>query len=265
MIIGVDASSVAIERAFRERGSDLIRVAMAATGGACSDDAQDAAAYAFSVLARRPDVLESESWWGWCCTVAVNECRRIVRERSAAVELVRDLVSERDPISDLAARQELAEALGRVPEDKRREFLLQAAGYSYAEIARMLGVTYTHVNRSVTEGRAHARGELSAPRRLPAPRGTGAGRRYHPRYRAAARRLRLEGHSYPQICRMLGCSLRTAMVWTAGVRVRYLRRRCAHCNRDFQWPVVAHGVPKYCTPRCARYAYSLRRPSRARS
>jgi DNA-directed RNA polymerase specialized sigma24 family protein len=35
--------------------------------------------------------------------------------------------------------------------------VLRAAGYGYKEIAERLGVTYTNVNRHVTEGRAELR------------------------------------------------------------------------------------------------------------
>jgi DNA-directed RNA polymerase specialized sigma24 family protein len=34
---------------------------------------------------------------------------------------------------------------------------LKAAGYKYEEIAEMLGVTYTNVNRHMTRGRAELR------------------------------------------------------------------------------------------------------------
>lgn len=267
MIIGmsIGASTLEIEDAYRGFAGDLLRAVRARTGGAGEDDVADAAAYAWSVLARRPDVLASDTWRGWLCVVAVRECRRAVRERAMVLELAHDVVHESDPLVDLDARERLHAALGRVDEGKRAELLLVAAGYSYAEVAELLGVTRTHVDRSVKEGRAMARGELATPTRLPAPRGSGGGRRYHPRYRTTARRLRLEGYSYPEIKRELGCSLRTAMVWAGDVAVRYLRRRCAHCKRDFQWPVAAHGVPRYCGPSCARYAFSLRRHSRART
>ncbi|HEY4278976.1 MAG TPA: sigma factor-like helix-turn-helix DNA-binding protein [Conexibacter sp.] len=36
---------------------------------------------------------------------------------------------------------------------ERRDLLLQAAGYRYAEIAVLTGSTYTAVNRRLTEGR----------------------------------------------------------------------------------------------------------------
>ena len=39
----------------------------------------------------------------------------------------------------------------------RRALVLQAAGHSYKEIAENLGVTYTNVNRRITEGRAELR------------------------------------------------------------------------------------------------------------
>jgi DNA-directed RNA polymerase specialized sigma24 family protein len=40
---------------------------------------------------------------------------------------------------------------------RRRVLALQAAGYGYKEIAEMLSVTYTNVNRHVTEGRGELR------------------------------------------------------------------------------------------------------------
>jgi DNA-directed RNA polymerase specialized sigma24 family protein len=40
---------------------------------------------------------------------------------------------------------------------RRRVLELRLAGYSYKEIARMLGATYTNANRHVTEGWAELR------------------------------------------------------------------------------------------------------------
>ncbi len=41
--------------------------------------------------------------------------------------------------------------------DERRALVLQASGYSYAEICALTGWTYTKVNRSLAEGRAKLR------------------------------------------------------------------------------------------------------------
>ena len=46
-----------------------------------------------------------------------------------------------------------AEALRALKPDERRALMLKAQGYSYDEIGRQLGWTYTKVNRSITEGR----------------------------------------------------------------------------------------------------------------
>ena len=47
-----------------------------------------------------------------------------------------------------------ARALGALKPDERLAIVLQALGYSYAEIGELYGWTYTKVNRSLAEGRA---------------------------------------------------------------------------------------------------------------
>lgn len=53
--------------------------------------------------------------------------------------------------------REALRALAGLRWRRRRMLVLRAAGYSYREIAQRLGVTYTNVNRHVTEGRAELR------------------------------------------------------------------------------------------------------------
>ena len=74
------------------------------------------------------------------------------------------LVTAADPDLDpalLAERHqhhgERGAALGRLKPDQRLALILQAAGYSYSEIAQRRGWTYTKVNRCVSEGRAALR------------------------------------------------------------------------------------------------------------
>ena len=52
---------------------------------------------------------------------------------------------------------EAAARLARLKPDERTALALQAAGYSYAEIAAAKGWTYTKVNRCIAEGRAALR------------------------------------------------------------------------------------------------------------
>ena len=53
--------------------------------------------------------------------------------------------------------REALRALAGLRWRRRRVVALLAAGYSYREIAEKLGVTYTNVNRQLTEGRAELR------------------------------------------------------------------------------------------------------------
>jgi DNA-directed RNA polymerase specialized sigma24 family protein len=50
-----------------------------------------------------------------------------------------------------------ARALAELKPDERLAIVLQAHGYSYAEIAELCTWTYTKVNRSLAEGRARLR------------------------------------------------------------------------------------------------------------
>ena len=52
---------------------------------------------------------------------------------------------------------EAARALAALKPQERRAIVLQAQGYSYAEICTLCGWTYTKVNRCLAEGRAQLR------------------------------------------------------------------------------------------------------------
>jgi len=54
-------------------------------------------------------------------------------------------------------REDARTRLGRRKPDEQMALILQAAGFSYREIARRRGWTYTKVNRCVNEGRASLR------------------------------------------------------------------------------------------------------------
>ena len=57
-----------------------------------------------------------------------------------------------------------ARALAELKPDERLAIVLQAQGYSYAEIGELCGWTYTKVNRCLAEGRARLRlGGLPGP------------------------------------------------------------------------------------------------------
>ena len=56
--------------------------------------------------------------------------------------------------------EQLTEAMRlllKLKPQERRALVLQAYGYSYAEICQLCGWTYTKVNRALAEGRARLR------------------------------------------------------------------------------------------------------------
>jgi RNA polymerase sigma factor (sigma-70 family) len=136
--------------------------------------AEDACAHAWLQLCRtQPE--RTKNLPGWLRVVALHEGFRLLRQAG------------REPLAEDVCRQERADGGGGVPlplEElleapvgvelaveardalravaalrwrRRRVLVLQAAGYSYKEMAELLGVTYTNVNRHVTEGRAELR------------------------------------------------------------------------------------------------------------
>jgi RNA polymerase sigma factor (sigma-70 family) len=134
--------------------------------------AEDCASFAFLQLCRtQPHRCEQTP--GWLRTVARYEAyawHRLTRrfpsldegplrtdgeggERVPASERVRAPVDV-----DLAvdAREALRSLTG-LGERRRAALTLQVAGFSYKEIQQLLGVSYTWVNRHITEGRAALR------------------------------------------------------------------------------------------------------------
>jgi DNA-directed RNA polymerase specialized sigma24 family protein len=80
---------------------------------------------------------------------------------AAGADALIELTSERaDPVECFERGERIANArraLAGLRDDERLALVLQAQGYSYAEICRLLGWTYTKVNRCLAEGRAALR------------------------------------------------------------------------------------------------------------
>lgn len=142
----------------------------------CSDDADDACQRALEILLRKAPPIEPARLVGWACVVTRHEALAVRRARErllsaspdedAAAALDRT-PSERPTAVELCERRERAVAAMRLLEalraDERRALVLQASGYSYAEICSLTGWTYTKVNRCLAEGRAKLRARLSEP------------------------------------------------------------------------------------------------------
>jgi DNA-directed RNA polymerase specialized sigma24 family protein len=145
------------------------------------DDAiiDDACAFAWEVLCRRPDIdLERyEAYW-WLYKVALRKAWALGRARrrqqpigglNGADDSPEPICLESDVadvVADRVDRATVHEVLGRLHWRERRELLLYAHGFSYDEIAQVTGTSYTAVNRWIVRGKNalrtdRARRELS--------------------------------------------------------------------------------------------------------
>jgi len=134
---------------------------------------EDACQQAWTILVRRSDIRLDAAGFKWLTTVAIHEAwdRDARRETPVGPFAGTEPGSDRDRRESLAYGDRSAEdrALDRIEHTERiaavatlkpreREALvLQGLGYSYDEIARLTGSTYTSVNRRIAEGRAALR------------------------------------------------------------------------------------------------------------
>ncbi len=116
--------------------------------------------------------LERNRLVAWMAVVTRHEALAVRRARERALPaFAAHEANGYDPLSwvstELPGPDELAErrervvearrALERLKADEQRAIVLQAGGYSYAEICERCGWTYTKVNRCLAEGRARLR------------------------------------------------------------------------------------------------------------
>ena len=133
----------------------------------CADDADDAFGQSLEILLTKAPPLEPGTLAAWMHVVVRREALAVrrVRERllssEAEHDIVRTVVSDSPGPAELAERRDRQRAelvrLARLKPDERMAIVLQAQGYSYAEICRLRGWTYTKVNRCLAEGRARLR------------------------------------------------------------------------------------------------------------
>jgi RNA polymerase sigma factor (sigma-70 family) len=116
---------------------------------------EDACQEAWAILARRPDVLDGPAPRAWLVTVAIRECLRAARRDPIPVEQLPEAVAP--ALDDLLEARAALRQVAELRPVRRRVFERRLAGLSYREIAAELGVTYTNVNRHITESRAELR------------------------------------------------------------------------------------------------------------
>ena len=140
----------------------------------CPDDADDALQRAVEILLTKAPALEPERLIAWMTVVTKREAMAVRRSRESLLappprELGDGMLP--DPLETTpcelpgpAERAERSEvvgdayaALAALKPNERLAVLLQAQGYSYAEICALCDWTYTKVNRCLAEGRAALR------------------------------------------------------------------------------------------------------------
>lgn len=133
----------------------------------CADDAEDALGRSLEIaLIRAP--IHSPAPAAWMHVVVRHEALAVRRARERLLSTQADqraaehLASDSPGPSEVAERRESRRAelrrLAALKADERSAIVLQARGFSYAEICRLRGWTYTKVNRCLAEGRERLRG-----------------------------------------------------------------------------------------------------------
>jgi len=129
---------------------------------ASADDAEDAYQRGLEILLTKAPTTREEELVPWLKTVVKHEAFAIRRQRERATPTTddgqpADSAEPEAAAHDQAERYERlrvgAEALRRLKPQEVRCLLLKAEGYSYKEICRLTGWTYTKVNRCMAEGR----------------------------------------------------------------------------------------------------------------
>ena len=136
----------------------------------CADDAEDAYQRALEILLTKAPPIDPPGLAAWMHTVTKHEAMGVRRGRERLLgsragrtgpdgeppgpdSLPSECLDppERAERSERVARS--LEILATLKPQERRALLLKAEGYSYAEIMRRCGWTYTKVNRCMAEGR----------------------------------------------------------------------------------------------------------------
>jgi RNA polymerase sigma factor (sigma-70 family) len=137
----------------------------------CADDADDACQRALLILLTKAPPLPLPTLLAWMRTVTRREALAVRRTRERLLADDGDgadrLFSERPEVPERFERRERAleqlRSLTTLKPDERRAIVLQARGYSYAEITTITGWSHTKVNRCLAEGRARLRAGGSLP------------------------------------------------------------------------------------------------------
>jgi RNA polymerase sigma factor (sigma-70 family) len=144
------------------------------------ESVEDACQHAWAILLRRPDIRLEAAGFSWLATVAIREAWHRDARRETPIggfqgpdrghggdqpePPAHDDRSAEDRALDHIEHTERISALATLKPSEREALILHGLGYSYHEIARLTGSTYTAVNRRLSEGRAALRNGGRQPR-----------------------------------------------------------------------------------------------------
>jgi RNA polymerase sigma factor (sigma-70 family) len=148
---GPDEQLARLERVYRERFGQFVRLAHATTGD--GELARDAVQEAFVRAVRaRATLRESTAADAWVAQIVVNCARDAVRERMPEAE---GIAVEEPVEAGGAADARLRAAVARLPERQRLAlFLRYYADFDYGRIATVLGVEVRTVSATLHAARA---------------------------------------------------------------------------------------------------------------
>ncbi len=147
-------------RLLERHGQQILATARRYSSSAA--DAEDAYQRGLEILLTKAPTTREQELVPWLKTVVKHEAFAIRRQRERAAPTtddgeLRETAGPEAAAHDQAERYERlrvgAEALKRLKPQEVRCLQLKAEGYSYKEICRLTGWTYTKVNRCLTEGR----------------------------------------------------------------------------------------------------------------
>jgi RNA polymerase sigma factor (sigma-70 family) len=158
---------------FASFNNELVRkVARAVRTSAAN--VEDGCAFAWAQFLRyQPD--RERNWRGWLVRVAAREALHLHIDERDVVHVapsegqgagVLPEVPDTRPSPQLQ-HLELRDALGvvsRIPQRRREVAVLRLIGLKYSEIGKALGLSYSQVNRLLTEADAHIREEIARVR-----------------------------------------------------------------------------------------------------
>lgn len=126
---------------------------------------EDACQEAWTRLLPRASGLPPERAFAWLVTTAIREVFRMCRRelRDASLEELAEAGTPLGTYDDPTDARLLLHDLARLPERQQRLVWLQAAGFSYDEMAERVGASYRTVDRQLTRVRPRLR-ELAGDR-----------------------------------------------------------------------------------------------------